>query len=549
MEMPEASHCQHTSPDSANSSNESSMSLTPHMLAKIERNRQRALMLRQARLASRPSSAVEGATHAKVAKTIDSGAGFFIEEETTEDEQQEKRVVQQPAPVMEPDYLMCEECQKPFMDSYLSNSFDLSVCDKCRDNEVKHKLISRTEAKKNYLLKDCDLDKREPPLRFILRKNPHNPRWGDMKLYLKTQVEKRSMEVWGSDEALEEAKETREENKEVQKQKRFNKKVKELRRTVRSSMFKKDTSIHQHDYGHDELLDEEEDSFSEKCNFRDPTCVNTANISTQKMFSSRNYTLKTHKSPLSLRICQKGEEKQQKDLQQPDSDNYLTIPIKAHPSDSKPSHASGCTKSHLNTSHLQPVQRSPVIMESWSPDSPTAMIYHHAVPVPNVPVVQPQLLCLTPPADVPHAHIQRKLLLDPTTGQYYLVDTPVPMQPAAQRFYHPESGQYLDIPLSLTPVPVSVSPVALGPAAYPPTYLVYPSTFLPAPPAPQSHSSTCSEGEDAVETGSMYMIPPGSTAPSSTTKPVISITSQQGARIVAPPSFDGTTMSFVVEHR
>lgn len=34
------------------------------------------------------------------------------------------------------------------------------------------------------------------------------------------------MEVWGSQEALEEAKETREENKEVQKQKRFNKKVK-----------------------------------------------------------------------------------------------------------------------------------------------------------------------------------------------------------------------------------------------------------------------------------------------------------------------------------
>lgn len=41
-----------------------------------------------------------------------------------------------------------------------------------------------------------------------------------------TQVEKRSMEVWGSEEALEEAKETREENREVQKQKRFNKKVK-----------------------------------------------------------------------------------------------------------------------------------------------------------------------------------------------------------------------------------------------------------------------------------------------------------------------------------
>lgn len=39
-------------------------------------------------------------------------------------------------------------------------------------------------------------------------------------------MEGRSTEVWGSEEALEEAKETREENREVQKQKRFNKKVK-----------------------------------------------------------------------------------------------------------------------------------------------------------------------------------------------------------------------------------------------------------------------------------------------------------------------------------
>ena len=57
-----------------------------------------------------------------------------------------------------------------------------------RDNDGKHQLVSRSDAKKNFLLKDCDLDQREPPLRCILRKNPHNPRWGDMKLYLKTQV-------------------------------------------------------------------------------------------------------------------------------------------------------------------------------------------------------------------------------------------------------------------------------------------------------------------------------------------------------------------------
>lgn len=64
----------------------------------------------------------------------------------------------------------------------------LKVCDGCRDSDEKHSLITRTEAKTEYLLKDCDLDKREPILKFICRKNPHNVRWGDMKLYLHLQV-------------------------------------------------------------------------------------------------------------------------------------------------------------------------------------------------------------------------------------------------------------------------------------------------------------------------------------------------------------------------
>lgn len=75
----------------------SKVELSAAMRAKIERNRQRALMLRQARLANRPLSAVEGATCAKVSKTVDSGAGFFIEEEEDEEEEQRSRkVVHQP---------------------------------------------------------------------------------------------------------------------------------------------------------------------------------------------------------------------------------------------------------------------------------------------------------------------------------------------------------------------------------------------------------------------------------------------------------------------
>ncbi|XP_063770735.1 DNA repair protein complementing XP-A cells isoform X2 [Pseudophryne corroboree] len=233
------------------------------VMAKIERNRQRALMLKQARLASRPYPTGDGISAVKAPpRVVDSGGGFFIEEEETEEKIVEN-VVHQPGPVLEFDYLFCEECGKDFMDSYLSNNFDLAVCDSCKDTEEKHKLITRTEAKKEYLLKDCDIDKREPVLKYILKKNPHNTHWGDMKLYLKLQIVKRSLEVWGTEEAIEEAKEARQENRDKMNQKKFDKKVKELRRAVRSSLWKKEASGHQHEFGLEEHV--EEDMYKKAC--------------------------------------------------------------------------------------------------------------------------------------------------------------------------------------------------------------------------------------------------------------------------------------------
>ncbi|OXB81756.1 UNVERIFIED_CONTAM: hypothetical protein H355_010317 [Colinus virginianus] len=199
-------------------------SISAAALARMERNRLRALALRQARLAARPYPCLLSTSR---------------------------------SPVLEFDYLVCGDCGKEFMDSYLMQHFDWATCDNCRDAEDKHKLITRTEAKEEYLLKDCDLDKREPVLRFIVKKNPHNPRWGDMKLYLKLQVVKRALEVWGNEESLQEAKELRRDSREKMKQKKFDKKVKELRRAVRSSLWKKTASIHEHDYGPEESIDEE----------------------------------------------------------------------------------------------------------------------------------------------------------------------------------------------------------------------------------------------------------------------------------------------------
>ncbi|XP_042325636.1 uncharacterized protein C4orf54 homolog [Sceloporus undulatus] len=204
------------------------------------------------------------------------------------------------------------------------------------------------------------------------------------------------------------------------------------------------------------------------------------------------------------------------------------------------------------------------------------------------------LLCFSPPMPTASAETstfsppqtQRKVLLDLSTGQCYVVDTPVqPPPPQKRRLFDPETGQYVEVPLPVTqppPAPAAMAPMTLpmtlGPAAAAGTYgtpaaayMIYPG-FLPAVlPASTlqgqlvQHSSgdlsaiaSSSPGAD-----SPYYMPTGKgtqqqqqqhhqqqTAQGEGKAPLISITSQPlGPRIIAPPSFDGTTMRFVVEHR
>ena len=186
-----------------------------------------------------------------------------------------RKVVEVPAPLM-PDPKdggpRCLECSEELIgDSYLFRTFDLEVCDKCKctEKDGKHELITKTDAKNTFLLKDPDFDKRDPPLKFIVRRNPHNERWGEMKLYLRLQVEKRALEVWKTPEAIEDAIEKKEDKKEIGKAKKFEKRIKALRMQMRGSLFSKDykaaTGIgHQHDF-EAEIYDEEKDEYSRKC--------------------------------------------------------------------------------------------------------------------------------------------------------------------------------------------------------------------------------------------------------------------------------------------
>ncbi|XP_066241099.1 uncharacterized protein C4orf54 homolog [Saccopteryx leptura] len=278
------------------------------------------------------------------------------------------------------------------------------------------------------------------------------------------------------------------------------------------------------------------------------------------------------------------------------------------PSNPKGSQVSGTSRPAWPTKPNNPRESVAPPPGPQSPEHPQTAIYHQPALPFTLQGTQPQVLCFSPPgmpspapagpAPVPTdpfqqpqpQQTQRKMLLDVTTGQYYLVDTPV--QPVTRRLFDPETGQYVDVPMTsqqqaVAPMSLPVPPLALSPGAYGPTYMIYPG-FLPTvlppsalQPTPVAHTPGGGElSQMATEppskeaaakfTEAPYFVASGqspasasSAAPAATSqlvgakgfaqlhgKPVISITSQPlGPRIIAPPSFDGTTMSFVVEHR
>ncbi|CAL1590675.1 unnamed protein product [Knipowitschia caucasica] len=319
--------------------------------------------------------------------------------------------------------------------------------------------------------------------------------------------------------------------------------------------------------------------------------VKTQNRATRSPFGAKTFTPNAPKLPTSKRTIPgrfsggqdradaNKEEDRNRNLEQAMSDheNYLTIPVKPPPPQAPPPDK---TSVYAFKSRTPPGPARTAIYQDTSvikekPETPTQAIYHSlsmGVPTSQVYCFSP---AVTPVPSLDHFQpTQRKMLLDPTTGSYYLVDTPV--QPTSKRLFDPETGQYVDVPLPQAPMtPMPMSPLALSPGAYAHTYMLYPGfmspTVIPARTLVQSQMSVHSDPPDKTppqqsETPYMespYYLATGKSpqaAPASVSRtpqgysalkqPFISIsTPHQGPRIIAPPSFDGTTMSFVVEHR
>ncbi|XP_069363739.1 DNA repair protein complementing XP-A cells homolog isoform X2 [Maniola hyperantus] len=206
--------------------------------ARAERSRLRARALRDARLVAR-------ATRAAPAPAADCGGGFVPEAAAAE-----RAPRAPPAPLVHCSVQpACLACGARFPQSFLLDTFGHCVCDACRDDDGAHALLPRTQAKSEFLLQDCDLDARPPPLRALARPNPHRERAPPMRLYLRAQLEERAREVWGSPAALEAERAARAERRERAERKAATRRLRALRMDVRSSLFASARAPHEHAFG------------------------------------------------------------------------------------------------------------------------------------------------------------------------------------------------------------------------------------------------------------------------------------------------------------
>ncbi|CAF0819515.1 unnamed protein product [Brachionus calyciflorus] len=251
--------------DSSQESEKTSPELTQEQKNRMDANRKRALEIRENKEKTAKMAKIVLNNNNEFKKLLDTGAGFFLdEEELIEEEKKEFKVVEEPPVPTQDLHLKCTKCKKKFAFSFLSKNFDLNVCDTCKaEYPDDYDLITKTDAKEEYLLKDCDFDFREPVLKFITKKNPHKNRYGEMKLYLKCQVAERAFQVHETQEKLDEKKELRVLNLHKTRQKNYEKKLENLRKEARQGT-KKLAEFHKHEYG-EENYDEDEDKYFKIC--------------------------------------------------------------------------------------------------------------------------------------------------------------------------------------------------------------------------------------------------------------------------------------------
>lgn len=107
--------------------------------------------------------------------------------------------------------VFCQFCESSDIDEFLCSNFGVKVCHGCKDkNPPNFKLITKTEAKNDYLLTEEELNDANL-LPYFRCKNPRKSEWSDMKLYMKNMIENFAIQKWGSLNQIEDKKRERNE--------------------------------------------------------------------------------------------------------------------------------------------------------------------------------------------------------------------------------------------------------------------------------------------------------------------------------------------------
>ena len=135
---------------------------------------------------------------------------------------------------------ICRECSSLEIDWKWEEVFGCAVCNACKEKVPdKYSLLTKTEAKEDYLLTDPELKDVEL-LPHLERPNPHKSTWNNMMLYLRYQVEEYAFgKKWGSAEALDEEFTKRETEKKRRKEDKFKSRLQELKKKTRVEAYRR----------------------------------------------------------------------------------------------------------------------------------------------------------------------------------------------------------------------------------------------------------------------------------------------------------------------
>ncbi|KAI4135214.1 MAG: hypothetical protein LQ347_000853 [Umbilicaria vellea] len=135
---------------------------------------------------------------------------------------------------------VCRECGSMELDWKWEEIFGCAVCNACKEKvPEKYSLLTKTEAKEDYLLTDPEL-KDDELLPHLERPNPHKATWNNMMLYLRYQVEEYAFtKKWGSAEALDKEFAKRETEKKKRKEDKFKSKLHELKKKTRVEAYRR----------------------------------------------------------------------------------------------------------------------------------------------------------------------------------------------------------------------------------------------------------------------------------------------------------------------